>query len=90
MATCRGVASDPIIVTVPLAAVAKAQAHPSVFLTAADVQAVRAGAKKYPLLERSLDEAKAVVAKALAGPIDVPQPGEAGGYAHERPKPNNR
>jgi hypothetical protein len=48
------------------------------------------GAPKYPLLKQSLDEAKATVASALANPTDVPQPGEAGGYAHERHKQNYR
>lgn len=45
---------------------------------------------KYPLMRQSLDEAKSVVANALAHPMDVPQPGEAGGYAHERHKQNYR
>src|SRR4026209_3044110 len=64
--------------------------HPGVFINRAEAAAIRTGALKYPLLKRSLDEAKAVVGKALASPTDVPQPGEAGGYAHERHKQNYR
>lgn len=69
---------------------AAAQMHPSVFLTKQDVEAVRAAGTKYPLLTRSLDKAKATVDSALAHPMDVPQPGEAGGYAHERHMRNYR
>jgi hypothetical protein len=67
-----------------------AQQHPSIFINAREAEAIRLGAPRYPLLRRSLDEAKAIVAKALASPMDVPQPGEAGGYAHERHKQNYR
>lgn len=51
---------------------------------------MRAALGKYPLLDRSVDEARKTVDSALAHPIDVPQPGEAGGYAHERHKQNYR
>ena len=51
---------------------------------------MRRGASAYPLLGRSLEDARAIVRQALARPIDVPQPGEAGGYAHERHKQNYR
>ena len=64
----------------------EAQQHPSVFFTARDVAAIRAGAAKYPLMKASLDAAKATMDSAFAHPMDVPQPGEAGGYAHERHK----
>ena len=64
--------------------------HPGIFINRAEAAAIRTGALRYPLLKRSLDEAKAVVGKALASPTDVPQPGEAGGYAHERHKQNYR
>ena len=68
----------------------QAQRHPSIFITPSEASAIRLGAAKYPLLKQSLDEAKATVAKALTNPTDVPQPGEAGGYAHERHKQNYR
>lgn len=51
---------------------------------------MRAALGKYPLLDRSVDEARKTVDSALAHPIDAPQPGEAGGYAHERHKQNYR
>ena len=75
--------------TLALAAPAQAQ-HPSIFITRAEAASIRADAAKYPVLAKSVDNAKAVVAAALAGKIDVPQPGEAGGYAHERHKQNYR
>src|SRR5688572_12278175 len=74
----------------PLPADAQPRQHPSIFLTKSEAAAIRAAAGKYPLLDRSVAEAKRVVAEALARPIDVPQPGEAGGYAHERHKQNYR
>jgi oligo-alginate lyase len=76
--------------TLLLSVTARAQTHPSIFITKQEAAQVRAGARTYPLLGRSLDEARAIVARALARPIDVPQPGEAGGYAHERHKQNYR
>lgn len=76
------------LILVPAAA--QSQRHPSIFINSAEAAAIRAAAPGNPLLKRSLDEAKAIVAKAIATPIDVPQPGEAGGYAHERHKQNYR
>jgi len=73
-----------------IATTAVAQPHPSVFISKADAAAIRTNAAKYPLLASSLAEAKAIVADAMAKPSDVPQPGEAGGYAHERHKANYR
>jgi len=77
-----------LVVLFPSAA--HAQRHPGIFITPAEASAIRSGAARYPLLKQSLDEAKTTVAKALANPTDVPQPGEAGGYAHERHKQNYR
>jgi hypothetical protein len=69
---------------------AAAAAHPSVFLTAAEAAALRTGARQYPVLAASLRHAKIAMDSAFAAPVDVPQPGEAGGYAHERHKRNYR
>jgi oligo-alginate lyase len=69
---------------------AEAQGHPGVFITAREGAAIRAAAGKYPVLDSSLAEARRIVENALAHPTDVPQPGEAGGYAHERHKQNYR
>ncbi|HEV8215297.1 MAG TPA: alginate lyase family protein, partial [Gemmatimonadaceae bacterium] len=71
-------------------ATATAQRHPSVFLTRAEAAEVRAGAAKYPVLAASLREAKQVVADGMSHAIEVPPPGEAGGYEHERHKQNYR
>lgn len=71
-------------------AVATAQSHPSVFLTKHDVALIRATGAKYPLFAASLARGKARMDSALARPIDVPPPGEAGGYAHERHMQNYR
>jgi hypothetical protein len=76
--------------TALLPATAPAQTQPSIFITKSEAATVRAGARAHPLLGRSLDEATRIVTQALARPIDVPQPGEAGGYAHERHKQNYR
>jgi hypothetical protein len=82
--------TGPALALIASASIAGAQAHPSVFLTARDAAAVRAGASKYPLLGESLRGAKRQLADAMSRPTDVPQPGEAGGYAHERHKQNYR
>lgn len=71
-------------------ATAPAQTRPGIFITKQEAAQVRAGARTYPLLGRSLEEARVILERALARPIDVPQPGEAGGYAHERHKQNYR
>lgn len=69
---------------------ASAQTHPGIFINAGEGRAITASRGKYPLLDSALAEAKHVVDAAIAKPIDVPQPGEAGGYAHERHKQNYR
>lgn len=73
------------------AGVARGQSgHPDIFLTRTDAAAIRASAGKYPLLDRTMAQAKRTMDSAFARPIDVPPPGEAGGYAHERHKQNYR
>lgn len=69
---------------------ANAQTHPSIFINRAEAAELRSAASRYPLLKRTLDDAKTLIGKALITPIDVPQPGEAGGYAHEKHKQNYR
>jgi len=66
------------------------QSNPTLFISKREAAAIGANASKYPLLDRTLREARQVVAQALASPIDVPPPGEAGGYEHERHKQNYR
>jgi hypothetical protein len=69
---------------------AQAPQHPSIFLTKQEATELRAAAGRTPALDRSLAAARTMVERAMAVPIDVPQPGEAGGYAHERHKQNYR
>src|SRR6266542_3786553 len=83
----EAVRSDRSALLYPEAKAAPTQ-HPSIFITDQEGAEIRAAARKYPLLDRSLVAARETVERALASPIDVPQPGEAGGYAHERHKQN--
>jgi len=71
-------------------AVAGSNLHPRIFINATEGIALRAQASRYPLLARTLTETRADVERAIATSIDVPQPGEAGGYAHEQHKKNYR
>lgn len=64
--------------------------HPKIFTSKAEGAAIRAAAGKYPLLDRSLEEAKQIAAQAIASRIQLPTPGEAGGPEHERHRQNYR
>jgi oligo-alginate lyase len=79
-----------VLAAICIASSAGAQSHPSVFLTARDGPAIRAAAAKYPVLAKSLAEAKQEMVEAISHPLEVPPPGEAGGYEHERHKQNYR
>src|SRR5438045_7635086 len=67
-----------------------AQSHPGIFISGREGAAIRASLGKYPVLNRTMAEARAMMDTALSQPMDVPQPGEAGGDAHERHKQNYR
>ncbi len=68
---------------------AKAQQHPSIMLTRANVEAVRKGITTYPLLQQSFKSLKKDADKAIKTPIEVPLPKDAGGGAtHEKHKRN--
>ena len=63
--------------------------HPSIMLTKENVQAVREGVKKYPLLRSSFDEVLNNANNALTIPINVPTPADGGGgITHEQHKNN--
>lgn len=64
--------------------------HPCLFISQREATAIRDVTGRYPLLDRSIDQAVEKIAAAMARPMDVPPPGEAGGYAHERHKENYR
>ena len=70
-----------------LALPASAQ-DPSLFLTQRDVEAMREAKGRFPLFDESLEKARQRIDPALALPIDVPLPMDAGGYTHERHKQN--
>ncbi|SDJ78729.1 Alginate lyase [Pedobacter sp. ok626] len=66
-----------------------AQEHPSIMLTKKNIEAVRKGTTTYPLLKKSYQKIKADADKAIAEPISVPTPKDAGGGAtHEQHKKN--
>jgi len=66
-----------------------AQQHPSIMLTKKNVEQIRSGIKKYPLLQSSYNEIKKQADKAIASPINVPTPADGGGgITHEQHKEN--
>jgi oligo-alginate lyase len=68
--------------------VAAGQTRPRLVLGPDDAATIRNGLGKYPLLDRSYEEAKVMLDRALASPMDVPVPADAGGFTHERHKRN--
>lgn len=64
--------------------------HPSLFINRQEAAAIRDDMAKYPLFIRSFETTRKQVEAALARPIEVPPPGEGGGYEHERHKQNYR
>ncbi len=73
-----------------LSATLMAADHPSLFITKEEAQAINNALGKYPILDQSFEKMKSMVDAVLEKPMDVPQPGEAGGYEHERHKQNYR
>ena len=68
---------------------AAAQEHPGMMLTKKNIEGVRKGTAAYPLLKKSWLKVKADADKALAEPVEVPTPKDAGGGAtHEQHKKN--
>ncbi len=66
------------------------QSHPSIFITAEEAADIRNARGQWPLLDAAVDRAVDMIDQAAATPMDVPPPGESGGYAHERHKQNYR
>ena len=64
--------------------------HPNLFITKQEAIAIKQALGTNVLLDRSFNKMKRMVDAALQQPVDVPQPGEAGGYEHERHKQNYR
>jgi hypothetical protein len=74
----------------PLGALRAQSTHPGIFLTARDAAAIRASTATVPAMARAVAGAKRTMDSAFARALDVPPPGEAGGYAHEKHKQNYR
>lgn len=79
-----------ILFTCCVAVTAEGQIRRGIFLSEAEAKEIRGALGNYPLLDASIDDARDLVEAAIASGIEVPQPGEAGGYAHERHKQNYR
>jgi hypothetical protein len=62
--------------------------HPRLALTQEDVVAMKENLGKYAMFNEAYADAQQTVERALAKPIDVPVPRDAGGYTHERHKKN--
>lgn len=63
--------------------------HPNLLLTEKAVKDIQADKGKYPLFNKTFEEAKSIVDEALSRQIVVPVPEDAGGgYTHEKHKRN--
>ncbi len=65
-----------------------AQQHPRMIVTVGDINVMKSSIGKYPLFDKTFNEATVLVEAALAAPMDVPIPKDAAGYTHERHKQN--
>ena len=61
-----------------------------IFLSQEDARAIRQARGKYTLMDQAVALAERSMDVAFSRPIEVPDPGEAGGYEHERHKQNYR
>lgn len=64
--------------------------RPSLIITKQEAAEIKAALGKYPLLDHSIEMMKNTVKLALSSLMEVPPPGEAGGYEHEKHKQNYR
>ena len=64
--------------------------HAGIFISQDDALAIREAQGRYALLDEAIALAKETMEVAFAHPMEVPNPGEAGGYEHERHKQNYR
>lgn len=67
-----------------------ANEHPNLFIAKQEAQDINESLGNYPLLDRAFDKSKSEIDIAISKEIIVPQPGEAGGYEHEKHKQNYR
>ncbi len=68
----------------------QAKEHPCLLITAEEGREIRESLGQYPLLDQAYQNYIETVQQALERPIEVPLPGEAGGYEHEKHKQNYR
>jgi hypothetical protein len=68
----------------------QAKEHPCLLITAEEGREIRESLGQYPLLDQAYQNYIETVQQALERPIEVPPPGEAGGYEHEKHKQNYR
>ena len=83
----RAIAILLIVVGVQLPAAAQ---HAGIFISRDEATAIRQARGQYALLDNAIALAEQTMEAAFARPMEVPLPGEAGGYEHERHKQNYR
>ena len=64
--------------------------HAGIFINRNEAAAIRQARGQYALLDNAIALAEQTMEAAFARPMEVPPPGEAGGYEHERHKQNYR
>ncbi len=64
--------------------------HPTLLINSTEAAQIKASLGIYPVMDKSFEKTKNYIDKVVTLAIDVPPPGEAGGYAHERHKQNYR
>ena len=64
--------------------------HPTIAISEKEATAIRMNSGKYPAFDTSLEMTREEVGLAMQQEIEVPPPGEAGGYEHEKHKQNYR
>jgi hypothetical protein len=76
------------LLTARAASAGSPEARPRCVITAADAARLHDNLGHYPILDAQYAELTSSVGKAMAQPIDVPVPVDAGGYTHGRHKQN--
>jgi hypothetical protein len=64
--------------------------HPSLLINAREAAQIKDALGRYPVLDKTFNQARARIDRVIKLPIEVPPPGEAGGFAHEKHKQNYR
>ena len=64
--------------------------HAGIFLSKDEARSIQAARGQFSLMDESITQAEHAMEVAFSRPMEVPYPGEAGGYEHERHKQNYR